>query len=357
MAPLRTLATAVLGLHMIAGAAQAQEIGGPNSAGFNGGLLLPISNSSCPWGILEDKLGAVDGACCLGSGEAGCGEAGGGDEEGQCTVACATKLLPLVEGGCRPILNLLYDTDDGEPDGVATIFDTAAAACHSIPPIEALHALGELEASGDCAANGVDSLSGVAATRVAAPVCQDLLGDNCAQMVGIFSCETDFISGGSMAGKCDATCHICGGGGGHRRLAMIFQNFTRPPPAAAGGSQQLRRRQLQSDCSPEMFAAGAEAVTAACCAGAGDQCDDGVATVCDAECGLVYIDFFRRCSGLLESYPAAAAYRSLYTTCHDGLPLVLLADACPVIAMLQGPSPCSDRTAPPEWQLTHRGNG
>ena len=127
MAPLRTLATAVLGLHMIAGAAQAQEIGGPNSAGFNGGLLLPISNSSCPWGILEDKLGAVDGACCLGSGEAGCGEAGGGDEEGQCTVACATKLLPLVEGGCRPILNLLYDTDDGEPDGVATIFDTAAA--------------------------------------------------------------------------------------------------------------------------------------------------------------------------------------------------------------------------------------
>ena len=212
-----------------------------------------------------------------------------------------------------------------------------AAACHSISPLDALRTLGTLDASGDCAANGV-SLDGVAATPVPEPACADLLGaDTCGQMLAIFSCEADFIPGGSMAGNCDATCHLCGGGGpsgGHRLLAAslseVLQNRT-PTTASPSRSDAVnldRSRRLQAnECTPDSFAAGAEAVSEACCDAAGDECAAGAATVCDAKCALVYIDFYESCSGLLAGLSAAAAYRGLYATCHDSLPLAPLLEA------------------------------
>jgi hypothetical protein len=194
---------------------------------------------------------------------------------------------------------------------------------NSIRPIDVLHTLAELDASGACAANGV-SLDGVAATAVP---CEDLLGVGpCAHLMDIFSCDVDFVAGGSMAGKCDATCHICGAspGSGHRRLADDMGKVLQSLATLAAP----RGRRLQTnDCTPGVFAAQAEAVTEACCEAAGDHCGNGVATVCDVRCALVYIEFYESCNGVLASYSAAAAYLSLYTTCHDGLPLKTLLEA------------------------------
>ena len=57
------------------------------------------------------------------------------------------------------------------------------------------------------------------------------------------------------------------------------------------------------------------------------DCAAGVATVCDAKCALVYIDFYETCSGLLAGFSEVAAYHGLYTTCRDGLPLAPLLEA------------------------------
>jgi hypothetical protein len=233
------------------------------------------------------------------------------------------------------MLDRLYDAADGQRDGTASIFDTAAAACHSIPPAEVLRTLGELEASGACAAAGV-SLDGVGLTAVPALACEDALGvDKCTQSLGIFTCEADFGPGGMMAGKCDATCGLCGSGNGHRRLADTVQQWQQGVPFDGDRSVGQRERRLQDMvtgigaghiCSPDKFAADAAAVTDACCDVGGDDCATGMATVCDARCALVYVGFYERCSTLLAGYEPAqsAAYAGLYKTCRDGLPLAPL---------------------------------
>ena len=309
----------------------------------------PIGGGGCAWDSLDERLRAIDGACCIGRGEPGC--AAPGAFVGGCTVACSHLLLPLAQGSCRPMIDVIYDTLDGRRDGTAAVFDTAAAACHSIPPVEALRVLGILDASGDCAANGV-SLDGLATTPVPEPACADLMGaDTCGQMLAIFSCEADFIVGGRMAGNCDATCHLCVSSG------------RGPPPPPPGPPTRPPRAPppppspppKPTDCTPRVFAAGADAVTEACC-DIGDECALGVATVCDAKCALVYIDFYESCSGLLASYSASAAYRGLYTTCRDGLPLApLLAAAAQCNRTAGGLCATNDRCRQPGTFCATRG--
>jgi hypothetical protein len=79
------------------------------------------------------------------------------------------------------------------------------------------------------------------------------------------------------------------------------------------------------ECNLGSIAEEAAAVTADCCDGAGDECGGGtgVAKTCDIQCATRFVGFYERCGGILKAMDEqrAAAFKSLYTTCKDGLPL------------------------------------
>jgi hypothetical protein len=197
---------------------------------------------------------------------------------------------------------VLYDGRDGREDGVAAMFDDAEAACRSALPSSAaaLVALGRLDASGACAANGV-SLVGVGSTAVAAACADEMGAGRCAQSLQaspIFTCA----AGGMMAGQCDRTCGVCGAdgpGGGHRRTEDAAHSLQAAAPLAreaaagrrlqTGGGTGFFGGTAAEGCHAGAFAADAAAVTAACCDAAGDDCTAGVASVCDARCGMVFV--------------------------------------------------------------------
>jgi hypothetical protein len=79
------------------------------------------------------------------------------------------------------------------------------------------------------------------------------------------------------------------------------------------------------ECNLGSIAEEADAVTADCCDGAGDDCGGGtsVAKTCDILCATRFVGFYERCGDIMKAMDEqrAAAFKSLYTTCKDGLPL------------------------------------
>ena len=77
-------------------------------------------------------------------------------------------------------------------------------------------------------------------------------------------------------------------------------------------------------CDLPDFTAGAKQVNAACCdVGPRKSCQAGLPTECDARCGVVYVDFFSRCSHMLQMYAPThiKVYRQLRDTCTQQLPI------------------------------------
>ena len=129
----------------------------------------------------------------------------------ECSVDCAGQLLPLLER-CRFMVDLLFDGLDGVEDGVAVIFDKAYDTCLAIDAPEAMAALAQLQAQGQCTG---DELNGVAEVPVGEAPCEDRR-DGCAHLIasGFMTCASDFSPTGTNAGECDRTCAFCEGPSG-----------------------------------------------------------------------------------------------------------------------------------------------
>ena len=84
-----------------------------------------VSPAGCDWASLPTRVAGAESACCLGlaadlpwsavGGVAGvpCGR----PAPSACSVDCAIKLVPLVNGTCAPLLGALFDASDGARDG------------------------------------------------------------------------------------------------------------------------------------------------------------------------------------------------------------------------------------------------
>jgi hypothetical protein len=85
------------------------------------------------------------------------------------------------------------------------------------------------------------------------------------------------------------------------------------------------------ECNFGSIADEAAGVTADCCDGAGDDCGGGtsVAKTCDILCATRFVGFYERCGDIMKAMDeqGAATFKSLYTTCKDGLPLGPLLNA------------------------------
>ena len=242
-------------------------------------------------------------------------------------------LLPLSHD-CHELLDSIFDGADGVEDGEASLLTNAYDACLAIPIADQVDMLKTLQDGGHCDAAALD---GVAETEVPAAGCADMM-DQCTLMVsaGLMSCEHDFCDTVPtatlpclMAGQCDRTCDICGGAGGHRH--SLLQRL-----------HELRRHLQMShiQCDPATFAASATAADDACCDGG--SCHDGVPTVCDAKCAVVFNTFYGRCQRFLAAQfdPAEAGnYERLYATCMVELPAEPLLQAIAACGAPPEPEP------------------
>ena len=111
--------------------------------------------------------------------------------------------------------------------------------------------------------------------------------------------------------------------------ASVVDDFCDGKPAPGSGKRVLQASPTGA-CDFSTIAAEVVAVAADCCDGQGDACGPvGVATTCDAKCAASFISFFDRCGKVLQDADATrvGAYRALYDTCHDKLPLLPLIEA------------------------------
>ena len=88
-------------------------------------MPMTIIPAGCDWAGLPAGGAGGDSACCLNLADdlpwpASVGEAAdgcGGLDPATCSVNCAVKLVPLVNGACAPLLAELFDVADGAHDG------------------------------------------------------------------------------------------------------------------------------------------------------------------------------------------------------------------------------------------------
>eukprot|EP01043_Picozoa_sp_COSAG02_P012297 COSAG02_NODE_473_length_21601_cov_136.065994_2_plen_199_part_00 len=154
---------------------------------------------SCDWGALPTTVQELDTLCCFtASANPGSRCAGGVS----CDIPCAEQILPFINT-CHPVIDKLFDEDDGVTDGVAGQFDSVYSACLAIPPTVALEALADMHCPDA-------QLNGVAETQVGAPPCEDnRLGCEHLLASGYMTCAADFGPLGTMPGACDLTCGYC----------------------------------------------------------------------------------------------------------------------------------------------------
>ena len=230
----------------------------------------------CNLATLSPRVATVQARCCSQGG--GC----------SCAIPCATTLLPLLDD-CRPTLDVMLDAADGTRDGVAAQLDELREQCLAIPSAEVLDELKTMHDAGTCSD---ETLDGVARTDVVAAPCVDV-NAHCAALAaaGIQCNEAPMDTG------CRATCAACDDDGGGKR-----------------------RAQITSSCPLKDFDTQAAAVNDACCDD--DDCQ-GVPTVCDAKCAVVFDGFFDRCSSILGLQMAdqMPGFTSLHTTCSTQLPV------------------------------------
>ena len=104
-----------------------------------------IFNEGCDWDGLPERIAEVDSVCCFPEADPpspstpaaalplGClspplqmGAPAGSASANQCTVQCAVKLVPLLNGTCGGMMHRLFDGADGVLDGRAAVLDQAA---------------------------------------------------------------------------------------------------------------------------------------------------------------------------------------------------------------------------------------
>ena len=258
------------------------------------GDSLPGSDGQCHYYLDEifDKVSALD-ASCPGA-------------PTTCTPECGAVVLPFLDE-CGSVINALgpFDAADGTRDGTAGVFATLRSTCSAIP---AGDLLGELRArwlAGSCPEQS--EWGAVTSGAAEAAPCEDVRS-NCRLLAA--GCATDLCPTCSLAGQCDATCGFCTDSGRHRR---VQERSSGPCPVAT-------------------LAAEANAVNAACCDPSAGGCT-GVPSHCDAKCGVVYPDFFSRCSALLPSQDRVA-YSRLAQSCNTqpAEPLLKLIGRCGLAA-------------------------
>ena len=216
----------------------------------------------------------------------------------RCTVACGAALFPFLDE-CGSFVNALsvFDAADGVRDDQAGTFVELREACDGIPSIQIIGELQPLWSAGQCPDEWME---GVSATGVPESTCEDTL-PSCAAGIsaGFYNCAIMLCPTCAMAHQCDKTCSFCGDGQVGHRLMQI---------ATAG-----------HECPPTTFETEAAGVNDACCDQGGCT---GVPTECDARCGVVYVDFFSRCSALLGVYhpEAMVEYTRLEHTCAQQMP-------------------------------------
>jgi hypothetical protein len=213
-------------------------------------------------------------------------------------MPCAKQLLLPLLDKCRPVLDVLFDADDGVRDGVASQFDDIYDSCLSIDAPAALQALADLQTTGQCSDAQLDGVG-----------------------------ETNVLGAGEK-------CQLC------------------------GGRNQLQDAKLS--CDLQNFQTGAESVSSSCCDD-GASCSAGMPTTCDAKCALTFTPFYDRCSAVLATQvdPATmSSYSNLYNTCSTGLPVEPLLRAAATCAALEPPVHTDDASpsTSPAWHLGSEGD-
>ena len=265
-------------------------------------LRASAISSLCDMGHLEARLAAANVACCLGltGQQAQCAAI--------CSLDCATVLVPLMND-CRPVISALYDSLDGNENGLASRFDTVYSACTAgIASGDVIRRLHTLVQTGACSMSDLD---GFAQTQVSRS-CEDSL-PNCGQLISMgLPCISLHV------GWCDSTCGYCAlGGGGHRRQ-LLLALFSRLQTST------IRRAQT-TECVLADMQDDINRINSACC----DQACSGVPTTCDAKCAVFFVDFYDRCQAFLAptlGASAAVSMSELYATCSQDLPTTVLLD-------------------------------
>ena len=235
-----------------------------------------------------------------------------------CTVVCAAKLMPLLNGPCAPLLRRLYDGVDGTYDGRAAVFDPITHLCQAMPTTTVIKGLAQLRESGECASHGI-SLNGLAEQSVGPvppppPPCTETMGSlMCSRAIssGVFSCAIDYCEACSGKGQCDTTCAFC----------------TAAPPSPPAPPD--------TNCDIDSFQARSRRVTADCCDEPGHACVGGVASACDAKCATSYVEFFEQCQSAIGAFLPGRlhAFEALYATCTSLSAQVLLDTAVLCVPM------------------------
>ena len=323
---------------------------------------LPAAGQ-CDLATLSPRVAALQSQCCA-QGGTGC----------TCDVACSSELLPLLDD-CRPILNIMLDTDDGSRDGVAGQLDALRTQCLAIDPADVLAELRTLHDAGTCSDG---ELNNVASTPVGPASCVDT-NEHCKALVAAgIQCEEAPMDTG-----CLDTCGYCGADSkkftvpdGTTCAACLDADLadwcwkdgncytTGPNPFNPCSGDQCtstsafslcdctscddpaclarRRAQIAPTCSLDHFSDEAAAVNTACCDYAG--CN-GVPNTCDAKCAIVFDDFYERCSNILDDMIPAdqrPQYAQLHRTCSQDLPVEPLLRAV-IACQAAGASPCASQ--------------
>ena len=84
--------------------------------------------SACPFSGFSSRVGQLNAACCVPS-----GDGSGGECAGSCTTDCIGTLFPLLDD-CRDVMNAVYDGADGVPDGVASSVSSIEDDCNQVQP-------------------------------------------------------------------------------------------------------------------------------------------------------------------------------------------------------------------------------
>eukprot|EP01052_Picozoa_sp_SAG31_P041943 SAG31_NODE_6505_length_1992_cov_2.291601_2_plen_532_part_00 len=315
------------------------------------------SDHSCDWAQLPSLVASLDQYCCLGESlqpaSPACQAPGGAHA---CSMDCASQLVPLHAGGCRPLLNMIFDSEDGVLDGNAHIFDAGYRTCmRTITVPEAIDYIAEKRDQGQCTDADLDD---VGETDVGPPPCADTR-DRCEAAIadGFMSCAADLCPSCDNNGECDLTCGYCVGPppppppcadqrdncqaaidsgfltcaedyctscGNKAGLCDMTCEFCTPASggggdgAGGGGKRQLQNLNVQCDLGT--FHERVQEVQDACCDE--DNCIAGPPTTCDAKCAVTFNSFFDVCEAILEAtVPNSEAYGLLYTTCTAALPL------------------------------------
>ena len=171
------------------------------------GIHLP-TEQGCSFEQFPARIAALNVACCpatlVGLATDPCAVG----MPTSCSLDCGAVLFPLLEA-CRSMIDLVFDSEDGSIDGVASQFNDLADQCRTTGRPALLGRIRELQID-----NCVVPTNGVGETLAAhGESCADA-NPSCTMAVqaGLLSCADDLCPdpGCSHASQCDLTCGFCG---------------------------------------------------------------------------------------------------------------------------------------------------